>query len=72
MLRKILAATCFERGPQHGNICDTVVEEKEHRLLAKGTKKSSSSSVINVFIVAWKRSGIAVPLNVNVVGVGNK
>jgi hypothetical protein len=28
--------------------------------------------VINVFIVVWKRSRIAVPLNVNVVGVHNK
>jgi hypothetical protein len=28
--------------------------------------------VINVFIVVWKRSRIAVPLNVNVIGVDNK
>jgi len=35
-----LAAACFESGPQHGNICDTVVEKKEHRLLAKGNRKA--------------------------------
>jgi hypothetical protein len=28
--------------------------------------------VINAFIVVWKRSGIAVPLNVSVIGVDNK
>jgi len=28
--------------------------------------------VINVFLVVWKRSGIAVPLNANVTGVDNK
>jgi len=28
--------------------------------------------VKNVFIVVWKRNGIALPLNVNVTGVDNK
>ena len=37
---QILAATYFERGPQHGNGCDTVAEKKEHRLLAKGNRKA--------------------------------
>ena len=37
---QILAATHFERGPQHGNGCDTVAEKKEHRLLAKGNRKA--------------------------------
>jgi hypothetical protein len=37
---QILAATYFERGPQHGNSSDTVADKKEHRLLAKGNRKA--------------------------------
>jgi hypothetical protein len=43
-----------------------------HILKEGHNRKQLWHSVIHVFIVVWKRSGIAVPLNVNVIGGDNK